>query len=328
MLYYAKRKKVKCTDKMIVSIIVTHNGMQWYEKCFSSLLNSTIPNEIIVVDNASNDDTVKFIKEKYPEIELIVNDENLGFAKANNIGIEYALRKGADFIFLLNQDAWVEKDTLNTLVEVFLSVPDAGIVSPIHLNGSNTGLDLGFVDYISRYNTPDFIPDLFIGKLNSWYKTNFVNAAAWLLSRKCIEKVGGFDTSLFFHYGEDDNYCQRVCYHNFGIYISTEAKIYHDREVRMRGYENFEKQRLLASRPVKIRLANILEDDIKIDSEISALKNRYKLRIIFNLVMFRFDKIKKLKKDIQDDIKLFAIIKISRKANKLGNMIWLNEIVH
>ena len=323
-----EEKKVKYADKMIVSIIVAYNGIQWYEQCFSSLLNSTIPNEIIVVDNASNDDTVKFIKEKYPEIELIVNDENLGFAKANNIGIEYALRKGADFIFLLNQDAWVEKDTLNTLVEVFLSVPDAGIVSPIHLNGSNTGLDLGFVDYISRYNTPDFISDLFIGKLNSWYKTDFVNAAAWLLSRKCIEKVGGFDTSLFYHYGEDDNYCQRVCYHNIGIYISTVAKIYHDREVRMRGYENFEKQRLLASRPVKIRLANILEDDIKIDSEISALKNRYKLRIIFNLVMFRFDKIKKLKKDIQDDIKLFAIIKISRKANKLGNMIWLNEIVH
>jgi GT2 family glycosyltransferase len=314
--------------KMIASIIVAYNGIQWYEKCFSSLLNSTIPNEIIVVDNASNDDTIKFIKEKYPEIQLIVNDENLGFAKANNIGIEYALRKGADYIFLLNQDAWIEKDTLSTLINVFHSVPDAGIVSPIHLNGSNTGLDLGFVDYISRYNTPDFISDLFIGKLNSWYKTNFINAAAWLLSRKCIEKVGGFDTSLFYHYGEDDNYCQRVCYHNFGIYISTAAKIYHDREVRMRGYENYEKQRLLASQPVKVRLGNILEDDIKIDEEISALKNRFIRKIIYNILMFRFDKIKKMKTDMQNEIKLYAIIKKSRKANKHGNMIWLNDIVH
>jgi GT2 family glycosyltransferase len=322
----SKEKKVKCPDKMIVSIIVAHNGIQWYEKCFSSLLNSTIQNEIIVIDNSSNDDTVKFIKEKYPEIQLIVNDENLGFAKANNIGIEYALRKGADFIFLLNQDAWVEQDTLSTLADVFLSVPDAGIVSPIHLNGSNTGLDLGFVDYISRHNTPDFISDLYIGKLNSWYKTNFINAAAWLLSRNCIEKVGGFDTSLFFHYGEDDNYCQRVCYHNFGIYISTIAKIYHDREVRMRGSENSEKQQPLLYR--KVQLANILEDDKKIDSEISAIKYRFKLKIILNLLRFRFDEIQKLKTDLQDNIQLFPMIKRSRKANKHGNMIWLNEVLY
>ena len=95
----------------IFAIVITYNGQKWYDRCFGSLSASETPVEIVVVDNASSDDTVGFIKERFPGVHLIESKENLGFAKANNIGIRYALDNDADFVFLLNQDAWIEKDT-------------------------------------------------------------------------------------------------------------------------------------------------------------------------------------------------------------------------
>ena len=68
-------------------IVVTYKGMQWYDRCFTSLRNSTIPIQTIVVDNASGDGTVEYIKENYPEIMLIESKENLGFGKGNNLAL-------------------------------------------------------------------------------------------------------------------------------------------------------------------------------------------------------------------------------------------------
>lgn len=73
---------------------------------------------------------------------------------------------------------------------------------------------------------------MFLNKLkNTIYPIHFINAAGWLLSKKCIETVGGFNPS-FFHYGEDENYIQRIKYHNFSVGVLINSKIFHDREFR------------------------------------------------------------------------------------------------
>ena len=94
----------------IFVIIVTYKGNQWYERCFTSLRNSEYPVQTIVIDNASNDGTVEYIRENFPEIYLIESEENLGFGRANNIGMRYALDHGCDYVFLLNQDAWIKPE--------------------------------------------------------------------------------------------------------------------------------------------------------------------------------------------------------------------------
>ena len=93
------------SSKKIFVIIVTYKGHQWYERCFASLCNSEYPVQTIVIDNASNDGTVEYIRKYFPEIHLIESKENLGFGRANNIGMRYALDHGCDYVFLLNQDA-------------------------------------------------------------------------------------------------------------------------------------------------------------------------------------------------------------------------------
>src|SRR5574344_2140153 len=99
----------------IYAVVVAYNGMQWYDKCFGSLQASSVPVHTIVIDNASGDNTVAYIKEQFPNVHIIESKTNLGFAKANNIGIKYAMDNNADYVFLLNQDAWIEEDTLSVL---------------------------------------------------------------------------------------------------------------------------------------------------------------------------------------------------------------------
>jgi GT2 family glycosyltransferase len=216
-------------------IVVTYNGKkEWYDKCFRSLLTSSVSLKIIVIDNNSTDDTVDYIHTHFPEIKIIENDTNYGFARANNIGLKIAYENNTNYYFLLNQDAWVERNTIEELIKFSEDNTEYGIMSPIHLTGDKKHFDKNFLNWFNRAaDTLHAYEDLFLNKSeNHHYGTRFVNAAAWLITKKCLETVGGFDTIAFKHYGEDNNYCQRVLYHDFKIAIVTSVTICHDREVR------------------------------------------------------------------------------------------------
>lgn len=214
---------------LIYSVVVTCNGIKWLDKCFGSLVNSTVSTKILVIDNKSTDGTPEQIRSKYPSIEVIETGQNLGFGSANNLGLARALNDNADYVFLLNQDAWVEADTIEKLV--FAQSPEYAILSPVHLNGQGDALDSNYANYLLNSLTPAIISDIYLNRVSPRYEIKYVNAAAWLLNMKCVELVGGFDPS-FFMYGEDDNYILRVKYYGLKIGICPTAKIYHDREFR------------------------------------------------------------------------------------------------
>ena len=221
--------------KKCAVIVVTYNGKkEWYDKCFQSLLSSSVPLEIIVIDNKSSDDSVTYITNKFPQIKLIQNNENLGFAKANNIGFNIALNNGNDYFFLLNQDAWVEHNTIETLILTAEENKEFGILTPIHLTADKTSFDRGFRNaFNERSDTAYAYENLYLNKQPVLYETREVAAAAWLITKKCLETVGGFDTILFKHYGEDNNYAQRVHYHNMKMGIVPSVTICHDRAFRV-----------------------------------------------------------------------------------------------
>ena len=215
--------------KQVFVIIVTYKGQRWYDQCFGSLRQSTIPLQAIVVDNASNDGTVEFIKENYPEIHLIESKENLGFGRANNIGMRYALDQGCDYVFLLNQDAWVEPDTLEKLVKIHQRYPEYGLLGPVQVNAERTKVLDGVIRFLVNPENVnlDMFSDLMMGTVDEVYPVAEINAAAWLLPRKTLETVGGFDP-LFLHYGEDWNYLSRVLYHEMKVGLTPHIKVVHD----------------------------------------------------------------------------------------------------
>lgn len=200
--------------------------MHWYERSFSSLRNSVVPLQIIVVDNSPTEEDAIYIKEHFPEIYLIKTKDNLGFGRANNLGIRYALNNGCDYVLLLNQDAWIEQDTILKLVAIAEKYPEYGIISPIHLNAERTAINMQ-IGLGAHHRNEKLFSDLYLNKVNDIYETNYVNAAAWLLPRKTLEIVGGFDP-IFKHYEEDDNYLNRVIYHGLKIGVCPSARIIHD----------------------------------------------------------------------------------------------------
>ena len=129
--------------KLLV-VIVTYNAMQWAERCFDSLRKSTIVPDVFVVDNGSTDGTQTYIHEHYPEVIFQQSKENLGFGKANNIGLQYALDNEYDYVYLLNQDAWVMPDTFEKLIIVHKEHPEYGILSPFQMEANMEHIDKNF----------------------------------------------------------------------------------------------------------------------------------------------------------------------------------------
>lgn len=229
-------------DKKVIVVIVTYNGAQWLEKCFHSLEQSHYENDVIVIDNNSTDNSIEIIQ-SFPKIKLIQSAENLGFGKANNIGIQKALESGADYVFLLNQDTWVFPDTISNLVEVAESNDAYGILSPLHYSGDEIHLDANFEKYWNRkINTISEQVD----------EVPFVNAAAWLLPINVIKKAGYFE-SMFQHYGEDRNYNDRVLFHKFKTVVVKTSKICHDRIIT----RNFKKDYIQSKYSIQAEVLNI-----------------------------------------------------------------------
>ena len=249
----------------IYTIIVSYNGIRWIDKCLKKLKKSNVKTIIIVVDNNSSDETTNYIKENYSEVILLEQADNKGFGLANNIGISYALKKNADYFFLLNQDAYVEENTIEELVRVSENNKNFGIVSPLHLNGKGTLLDESFLFYTSYTKAKDFISNMILSQnKKEIYELNMVNAAAWLLPKKTIEIIGGFDP-MFFLYGEDDNYCQRVRYHKMKIGITPNCNILHDTDnnytkIVKKGSEKYLTKFL---NRIKVHYGNVNSDNYK-----------------------------------------------------------------
>ncbi|CAD5344980.1 hypothetical protein FLA105535_04994 [Flavobacterium bizetiae] len=272
-------------------IIVTYNGMKWIGDCLSSVLNSSISISVIVVDNFSTDGTVEFIKSNFPQIILITQEENLGFGRANNIGISLALKESCDYIFLLNQDAFVEKNTIQKLIEISKVNLEYGVLSPIHIDGKGEKLDESFFYYIGKPSGNIFMSDFILNKTKKdIYSLPMVNAAAWLIPGNVLEVVGGFDTS-FFLYGEDDNYCQRVLYNDYKVGIVPSVFIKHDSDNNntkhvVKGSEKYYAKFL---NNIKISYGNVNTDNYK---KINKLKIFFWKQTIISLIKFNFVDVK------------------------------------
>lgn len=277
---------------MVYVIVVIYNGLRnnWIQKCFDSIINSTIPCQIVAIDNNSSDESVAFIKSNYSNVHLIENKENKGFGGANNQGLKYALDNGGEYFFLLNQDAWVDPNTIEELVNISISHPEFGIISPIHLNGKGNALDFNFSNYIAPNRCKSLYSDFVLNRTTyKIYEANFICAAAWMMTKKCLEKVGGFSPT-FFHYGEDDNYVHRLKFKNLKIGVYPKVFIYHDREER----DNSKYFNLTASRE-RILLLEYSNPNKKITykNDLIILRNK----IIKNLLLFKFYEVKNLQKE-------------------------------
>ena len=298
-------------------VIVTYNGIKWIGDCLESILDSTLIPEIIIVDNCSTDATLDFLKRNYLQnIKLIESNENLGFGRANNLGISLALKSKSDFIFLLNQDTVIGNDTIEKLLEVSIKNPEFGILSPIHSDGKGDLLDMSFLYYINRQGDSLISDSILKKEMKDVYAVEMINAAAWFLPQKTFEIVGGFDP-IFFLYGEDDNFCQRVLYHNLKIGITPKTVIKHDSDNNYSftypiGSEKYYKKFL---NRIKVKYGNVNTEDYK---GINKIRFYFLKKAILSLLKLDFNncKVNKTKYNLIDKKSITNSVLQNRETGK------------
>lgn len=220
-------------------VIVVWNAKKYVLECLDSLREhcATVCSEVIVVDNASTDGTPELVAELYPEFKLIRNQENLGFARANNIGIAAS---SGEYVCLVNSDVKFLDNCISPILDYLAQNPSVGMVGPQMLAADGRvwrstmrfptiwnhfsralGLDIAFKrsrrfggllmsDFDHRSTTP-------VEVLNGWFI---------VVRRSAIEKVGLLDPQ-FFMYGEDVDWCYRFHLAGEGVVFFSEAGAIH-----------------------------------------------------------------------------------------------------
>jgi GT2 family glycosyltransferase len=210
-------------------IIVNFNGRELLKKCLESVLKSDYPLdklEVILVDNGSTDGSVEFVKQSFPKVKIIPLSKNYGFAYANNIGFK---KSNGDLILLLNNDAYLQRNTLKIMVKEIEKIKNCGVLQPKILLTKNRGLDAcgafftntGFLYHYGLYENPE--NPVFDREIPVFS----VKGACMLIKREVIEKVGLFDND-FFAYFEESDFCYRAWIAGYSVYYTPKAIVYHE----------------------------------------------------------------------------------------------------
>ena len=208
---------------LVSIIIVNWNAKAYLKGCFESILSQTFTDyEIILVDNASSDGSVVFVKDNFPQVRIITNNENMGFAQGNNIGIENSTGK---IIVLFNPDAIADKEWLSILVNVIQSSEKiAAVAGKMYYLGDKYGKDAVFCTWskinpysASPYNFHDDEPIS---------KVDYLSGAAMVIKRDILEKIGLLDSDYFLYFEETD-LCARMIRGGYDLMYVPSGIVWH-----------------------------------------------------------------------------------------------------
>jgi O-antigen biosynthesis protein len=221
-------------------VIVNYNVKYFLEQCLHSVRRAgeNLQTEVFVVDNNSVDGSVKMVREKFPEVILIENKDNTGFAKANNQAIKIS---SGEYVLLLNPDTVVESDTFSKILQFMDSHPDAGGLGVKMIDGkgnflpeSKRGLPTPSVAFYKIFGLSNFFPKSRVfGKYHLGFldkdqvnPVEILSGAFMLLRKSVLDKIGLLDET-FFMYGEDIDLSYRILKAGYQNYYFPETRIIH-----------------------------------------------------------------------------------------------------
>jgi GT2 family glycosyltransferase len=225
--HYNKRKKFKkkFLESIMISIIIpNYNGLNFLNECFESLRDQNCSFKVIIIDNGSDDGSLKFIRENYPEFTLIENRDNLGFSVAVNQGIKAATTK---YVFLLNNDVVLEPDCISNLLKCIMNDDHIfAVASKMVQYHDRSKLD----DAGDEYTLLGWTKKVGDGKSSKLYtdKRDIFSACAGaaLYRRSVFDSISYFDEN-FFAYMEDVDISYRARIYGYKCIYCPDAVVYH-----------------------------------------------------------------------------------------------------
>ena len=220
-------------------VIVNWNCIDFLRKCLASVFANTkgLSFEVLVIDNASFDGSEEMIRKEYPHVKFIQSQENLGFARANNLAFEHSTGK---VILFLNPDTEVIGPALQCMVDCLESAPDAGVVGPTLLNSDRsiqTNCIQSFPSILNQVLDSEYLRATF-PKWSLWgnralfegtshsVAVEGISGACLMIQKSIFEDVGRF-SSEYFMYGEDMDLCYKVQRAGWNNYYVGKATVIH-----------------------------------------------------------------------------------------------------
>jgi len=214
----------------VVAVVVNWNGGEDNLACLRSLLGQTgPPAEIVFVDNGSSDGSAELVAERFPDVRVLRNAENLGFGGASNQGIALGLERGADAAFLVNNDVELPPDTLAQLVEALGREPGVGIVGPRVLYRDEPHRIWAAGGVLTWRRNLTTLCGHGGADHPRWQRTrrvDYVPGCAMLVRREVFERVGLFDPE-YFMYTEDVDFCLGASRAGFASLCEGRAAAHH-----------------------------------------------------------------------------------------------------
>jgi GT2 family glycosyltransferase len=205
-------------------VILNYNGLEVLKKCLTSVFKIDYPNwEIVLVDNNSSDGSLEMAKTNFSKAIFIKNEENLGFAAGNNVGIKFALERAADFILILNSDVEVEKNFLTQLIDTVAENEKIGLASPVIFDGRTKEIWFsgGHIDWwrVKTVHEKNIQTERF-------FNSSFITGCAMLIRAAVFKKIGLLDED-FFLYWEDADFSLKSRKVDFQNVVVSSSWIYH-----------------------------------------------------------------------------------------------------
>ena len=219
----------------VIILVLNWNGKHLLDACLAPLTQQTYTNyDVILIDNASHDRSVAFVRKKFPNVEIVQNRHNLGFAVANNVGLRLAQARSADYVILLNNDVVVSLNWLADFVAEMEKIPDLGVAGCKLLFPDGTIQHLG-----GRVQLPEVIaqhpyqfePDQ--NQITQAQDADYVTGAAFAISRRALEIVGVLDELFSPFYFEETDYCYRARAAGLRIVLLPMVSAIHDESATM-----------------------------------------------------------------------------------------------
>ncbi|RPI54148.1 MAG: glycosyltransferase [Chloroflexi bacterium] len=215
-------------------IVLAWNGVEYLDACLRSVLAQDHPDfEVLVVDNGSTDGSGELVATAFPQVRLIRNERNLGFAAGNNVGLRAA---GGETLVLLNQDTVVQPGWLASLARALETLPDAGVVGAKILDPDGRTLQHagGYVQHPLALGQHLGYGEIDEGQYDELREVEYVTAASMAIKREVLADIGELDTGFFPGYFEDVDFCYRARQAGYAVWYSPEAVLHHLESASMR----------------------------------------------------------------------------------------------
>ncbi len=223
-------------------IILNWNGWQDTVECIESCRQLVYPDfSILIVDNGSSDGSEAILRNRFHDLELLQTGSNLGFAEGNNVGIRHALRQGAEYIWLLNNDTVVEPGTLSELVSAMDENRMAGMAGskiryfdePERLWYAGASLDERTPYRCSHRG----LNEVDHGQYDTIAETGYITGCSLLARRETIEGIGLLDEAMFLYF-EDTDWCARARRSGWKMLYAPASVVYHKASASLGGMES------------------------------------------------------------------------------------------